>query len=66
MSHLPIFADFESFVKKIDQKEIFGTVLHYFDWNKNLVEHKEEEELSIPKAWLELNSDSPYFKVQDF
>lgn len=63
MSHLPIFADFESFIEKIDQKEIFGTVLHYFDWNKDFVESKEEDELSIPRAWLELNNGNAYFKV---
>ena len=63
MSPLPIFANFESFIEKIDQNEIFGTVFHYFDWNKGLLEHKEEEESSIPKAWLELNNGNPYFKL---
>lgn len=63
ISPLPIFDNFESFIEKIDQEEIFGTVLHYFDWNKGLLEHKEEEESSIPKAWLELNNGNAYFRV---
>lgn len=65
-NELPKLLNPEEVVRFLEQKQLAGTIAHYFDWdNKSIDQLKEKKalEYTIVDAWLELNNGNAYFKV---
>ena len=66
LGKLPSFTDPENLVKQLEQRELVGTIFHYFDWdapNPDIKTEKPSIGYSIAEAWLELNNENAYFKL---